>query len=81
MPYRFDGAESVQDGLRRCAREQLERAVSELTDGVGADPVKAIHRARKALKKERSLLRLGRNALPRAQRKRESRPCAAWPVV
>jgi hypothetical protein len=48
----------VPGALRRSAREQLENAISELTDGVKVDTVTAVHDARKALKKERSLLRL-----------------------
>ncbi len=73
MPYRLDNAETVPDGLRRCAREQLDIAIAELTEGVQSDPVKAVHRARKALKKERSLLRLGRDAFAPGARRREAR--------
>ena len=36
------------------------------------DPVKAVHTARKAVKKERSLLRLARGAMSRKQRRREN---------
>ena len=49
MSYRLRADERVQDGLRRCAREQLDRAIDELTGGVGGDPVSAVHDARKAL--------------------------------
>ena len=72
MPYRLDSRESVQQGLRRCAREQLDRAIEELTENVRADPVDAVHSARKALKKERSLLRLFRGALDSGERRREN---------
>ena len=72
MPYRFDDGEAVPVALRRCAREQLEGALHELTEEVESDPVKAVHEARKSLKKERSLLRLGRATLDRAQRRREN---------
>lgn len=72
MAYRFETDETFRDGFARCAREQLERAVHELTDGVEADPVEAVHEARKALKMERSLLRLGRAMLKPAVRRREN---------
>jgi CHAD domain-containing protein len=69
MAYRFARDEALADNVARVGRDQLDRALQELTDGVKADPEKAIHAARKALKKERSLLRLGRGALARAQRR------------
>jgi len=70
MPYRLREDENVRDGLRRCAREQLETAVDQLTTGVNDDPVTAVHEARKALKKSRSLLRLGRGTIEPAERRR-----------
>ncbi len=72
MPYRFGDGEAVGDGLRRLGREQLDLAVRELTDGIGENPVKAVYAARKALKKERSLLRLGGASLHKDDRKREA---------
>jgi CHAD domain-containing protein len=72
LPYRLDSRESVEDGLRRCAREQLDSAIEELTEGVRTDPEGAVHSARKALKKERSLLRQFRGALKPAERRREN---------
>jgi CHAD domain-containing protein len=70
MPYRLRPDESVREGLRRSAREQLERAVDELTGAVKDDPVTAVHEARKALKKARSLLRLGRGTIEPEERRR-----------
>ena len=72
MAYKFRADESVPHAIRRCAREQLDRAIVELSEEINADPVAAIHSARKALKKERSLLRLARGAMPRQQRRREN---------
>ncbi len=72
MPYRLQNAETVRDGVRRVGREQLDAAITELTAGVSADPVKAVRGARKALKKERSLLRLGRGGLSKDRRRREA---------
>lgn len=70
MAYRFNPQESVNEAVTRCAREQLDRATRELSTGTEADPVKAVHSARKALKKERSLLRLIRGAVPSSERNR-----------
>jgi CHAD domain-containing protein len=72
MSYRLKSGESVRDGLRRCSREQLDRAVHELTEAIKAEPVEAIHDARKALKKQRSLLRLARAAFPAGERRQEA---------
>jgi CHAD domain-containing protein len=72
MPYKLAPDEAVQDSFRRCSVEQLDRAVQELSDGVKVDPAVAVHAARKALKKERSLLRLGRSAIKPAERRRQN---------
>jgi CHAD domain-containing protein len=72
MAYRLQPDESVPDELRRCAGEQLDRAIDELTTGVADHPVEAVHEARKALKKTRSLLRLGRGALDPDERRRDN---------
>lgn len=73
MSFRLADDEPVADGLRRCAREQLEAAIARLEDDVHKDPVSAVHGARKALKKERSLLRLSRGMLGGRERRRENR--------
>jgi CHAD domain-containing protein len=72
MSYRFRSEEAVRDGFRRSAREQLDQAIRELSEGIERDPVTAVHNARKALKKERSLLRLGRGTLAPGERRREN---------
>lgn len=72
MAYRFGADEAVEQEIVRCAREQLDRAVSELSEQARTDPARAIHSARKAIKKERSLLRLVRGAIPPEQRRREN---------
>lgn len=71
MAYKFNENEPVRDALLRCAREQLDQAVGQLSEGINQDPTAAVHNARKAIKKERSLLRLGRRAIPRQQRRRD----------
>lgn len=70
MAYKFRTDESVRDAFRRCAREQLDDAVTELSEGLSRDRVAAVHNARKAIKKERSLLRLARGTIPSSQRRR-----------
>jgi len=72
MSYRLRADETVQHGLRRSVREQLDRAVHELTSDVNHDPVTAVHDARKALKRARSALRLGRGTLARGERRRKN---------
>jgi CHAD domain-containing protein len=72
MPYKLENSETFTDGVRRCGREQLETAIHELTQAATEDPVEAVHEARKALKKERSLLRLARGALDAEQRRGEN---------
>jgi CHAD domain-containing protein len=72
MAYRLHPDEPVPDEVRRCAREQLDRAIDELSARTSDDPVEAVHDARKALKKARSLLRLSRGALDAQDRRREN---------
>lgn len=72
MSYKFAADEPVRREIVRCAGEQLDRAVLELTEGISTDPAGAIHDARKAIKKERSLLRLARGAMSREERRHEN---------
>lgn len=64
MAYKIHPDEDLPEAIRRCAREQLERAELALNEEARHDPIKAVHSARKAIKKERSLLRLAREPLP-----------------
>jgi CHAD domain-containing protein len=75
MAYRFSDGDRADQAVRRVADEQLERAIAELTEGVRSDPVEAVHAARKALKKERSLLRLARGSMKPSIRRRENAAC------
>jgi CHAD domain-containing protein len=72
LAYRFDTDETLSVAIRRCGTEQLDRAVGELSEHISSDPVEAVHAARKAVKKERSLLRLARGSMPAEQRRREN---------
>jgi CHAD domain-containing protein len=64
MSYRLDLATTVPEALRAALAERLEHAVGQLRDP-GDDAVKAVHGARKDLKKARALLRLARPDLPK----------------
>ncbi len=59
MPYRFRRKETVQAGVRRIAREQISKALRELTDE-DLDEHETVHQVRKRCKKVRGLLRLCR---------------------
>jgi CHAD domain-containing protein len=72
VAYQLYADESVREGIVRCAREQLDQAIGELSEGISRDPGGAVHSARKAIKKERSLLRLARGAMSPKQRRREN---------
>ena len=72
MSYRIEIDESVREAIARNAEEQLQAAETALRAGVQDDPVSAVHSARKALKKERGLLRLSRDSVSGAQRRREN---------
>jgi CHAD domain-containing protein len=72
MAYKFRADEPVSQAIVRCGREQLDRAVGELSERINEDPAKAVHNARKAIKKERALLRLARGAMPGEQRRHEN---------
>jgi CHAD domain-containing protein len=72
MAYRFEVDETLDVNLRRCSREQLQGAIDRIASDLESDPVDAIHDARKAIKKERSLLRLAAAGLDPGDRKTEN---------
>jgi CHAD domain-containing protein len=72
VSYKLEPSEGVRAGIARAGREQLDRALHALQEEIGDNPVEAVHAARKAIKKERSLLRLARAALPAKQRRAEN---------
>jgi CHAD domain-containing protein len=71
MAYRLSIADDVPSSVRTCAREQLVGAI-EWLERADEDPAKAVHQARKHLKKTRALLRLVRPALGRKAYRREN---------
>jgi CHAD domain-containing protein len=72
MSYEIEHGEGVSEAIPRIAREQLDSALQALDERIGDEPVTAVHTARKAVKKERSLLRLARTAVPTKQRRAEN---------
>jgi CHAD domain-containing protein len=71
MAYRLSFADDVPSSVRLCAREQLAGAVERL-ERAEEGPVKAVHEARKHLKKTRALLRLVRPALGKQAYRQEN---------
>jgi len=59
MSYHFKPAESVIEGVRRIAREQIEKAIGEIDDS-DLDFHETVHQVRKRCKKVRGLVRLVR---------------------
>jgi CHAD domain-containing protein len=64
--------EPLPDGLRRIARGQVDEAREQLTEHSDGDLGGAIHEARKALKKARSVARLARDEIGDAAFRREN---------
>ena len=62
MSYRFAIGQDPAQEIKRVVREQIDRAVQELTDE-NMDRHKGVHQARKRFKKIRALLRLVRHEL------------------
>ena len=62
--FKLRRKESEAEGIRRVAHERIEDATGLLRDQE-ADPVEAVHEARKDMKKLRSTLKLVRPAIGR----------------
>lgn len=65
MAYRLQPGESVREGLRRIAREELATAAAGLRQATPRKRDDAVHEARKSVKKVRAILRLMRGELGR----------------
>jgi CHAD domain-containing protein len=65
MAYRLEDGESVREGLRRIAGEELGGAAAGLLEATVRTRDEAVHEARKSVKKVRALLRLMRGELGR----------------
>lgn len=72
MPYSFSAEESVAESFHRTSRELLGPAARALREDAPVNQARAVHAARKAIKKERALLRLTRSATPPRRRRREN---------
>lgn len=60
MSYRFDHGETIPDGVRRIAREQIDDALDLLAEPAADDVEDAVHEVRKNCKKLRGMVRLVR---------------------
>ncbi|MEQ8514852.1 MAG: CHAD domain-containing protein [Chromatocurvus sp.] len=65
MAFKFNPRESAGDGIRRMAREQMDKALAEIDDS-GLDRQQTVHQVRKRCKKIRALLQLARGDLDNA---------------
>ena len=72
MSYRFKRDEPVVEGLRRAAREQIDRAIEALEDDE-VDTRETIHEVRKRCKKIRGLIRVCRPAFEKTYSRENER--------
>ena len=72
MAYQLEAREGLPAGIERIIREQIERAIEELTGQTNNSQDEAVHEARKCFKKIRAVLRLVRAQLPQAVYQREN---------
>ncbi|MFN7997877.1 MAG: CHAD domain-containing protein [Bryobacteraceae bacterium] len=63
MAYHLKSDESVPEGIKRVASEEMESAAAQLTGKGEPDRDEAIHEARKSIKKTRAVLKLMRDEL------------------
>ncbi|MDB6156273.1 MAG: hypothetical protein JWL90_4726 [Chthoniobacteraceae bacterium] len=76
MAYRFLKRESLPDGVRRIAAEEIDAVLEAVGASKSAQPdAEAVHTARKALKKLRALLRLLREQIGEEVFLRETACC------
>jgi CHAD domain-containing protein len=72
MAYRLDARETLPQGIRRIVSEQLDGAVEGVRTATGDERDRAVHDARKRLKKSRAVLRLVRDEVGSKTYKREN---------
>lgn len=82
MAYRFEPDESVREAFARCAGEELDHAMRTLSEKLETEPADAVHAARKAIKRERALLRrcAARSRPSNAVARTSSAGRGPWPV-
>jgi CHAD domain-containing protein len=72
LRYRFEKGEDLRDAIRRIPSEQLSRAAAVLSQP-GDSLEKAVHEARRCIKRARSVLRLVKFAIPKTYARENSR--------
>jgi CHAD domain-containing protein len=72
MPYELELTDDLAAAVRAAARERLATGAEVIREEHDEDPVGAVHRARKEVKKSRSLLRLVRPGLKNSVYRREN---------
>jgi len=72
VAYQIEDPSRVGDEIRRIAYEQIEHILKQLTHPDANQEEKAVHNARKSLKKLRALLRLVKNKMGRDQYQQEN---------
>jgi CHAD domain-containing protein len=72
MAFEFKVSEAVARGARRVVRKEIDKALAALAGGGTGPEEKAVHDARKRLKKVRAVLRLVRDGLGEKAYKREN---------
>jgi CHAD domain-containing protein len=70
--YRIETTESVPEGIARIARGRIDDAIDQLEGRADSSPEKAVHEARKDMKKLRALMRLVRDEVGASTYRRES---------
>ena len=73
MPYRFKPAEAVSEAVKRIVSEEIESSVEGLASPSPENRDRAVHQARKSIKKIRGLLRLLRPRLGATFRRENKR--------
>lgn len=72
MGFQLNDDESVSKGIKRIARDQIDKALDGLTGRIEAEPEEVVHGARKRFKKVRAVLRLARGGIDRRVYDREN---------
>ena len=72
MAYRLKATETLSQGVKRIATEQIDKAVKELSDVENLGVGKAVHQTRRRLKKIRAVIRIVRHSLGKKTFDREN---------
>lgn len=72
MTYHLTQKAAVEAEVKRLIREQIDKAIYQLTETISEDSVEAVHGARKHFKKARSVLRLVRKTIDESVYQREN---------